>query len=351
MSKMKNKLLQLFYSKEKRFLFLFLVLFAMAGIYTVYILLNVLSVHYRWKPVKELDKSWHYYSDGMFDPDILEIYLLEHEGGMYVIDLRKTNCSYIDPDDIGWDDEYATGVIFSASGDTLEELQKILPKAKEIIPVSDIVKKECDFFRVPGVMPLVILLFIWTLAVGSGVFWFLFALGKSKEEQQYLAYIGNPPKKLKRWFCSCFLRFIPGAWLVSFCAYFLPEPGFFDRSAFWMIYPEIPVVTLLVSGGMAFLLYLLNGNVWARRNMADKVYGTGETMRIFIAELSLFDNLRLILLAQGFKEEAAENLVMQMLEEKGIRFLANRCMSSVVKERIVFYELQDRLLGKTDFEW
>lgn len=344
---MKNKLLQLFYSKEKGYLILFLLLFVMAGIYTVYILLNVLAVHYRWKPMKELDENWYYYSDGVFDPDELETYLLEHQGGVYVIDFRKANCSYMDPDDIGWDDEYAAGVIFSASADMREKLKKDFAEAGRAIPISAIIKKECDFLRVPGTLPLFILLFIWVMAVGSGVFWFRCALRKSEEEQRYLAYIGNSPKKLRRWFCSWFLWVVFGAWLLSFCAVFLPEPNRFTTSSFWRIYPEVPVAMLLVDGVMAFLIYGLNRRLWNRENVANEAFGQDEVMRIFIAELSLSDNLKLILLTQGFSERVAEELVAQMIEEKGISFCAKRSMAGVVKERIVFYELQDRLLEKT----
>lgn len=344
---MKKKLLQLFYSKEKGCLVLFLLLFAIAGIYTVYILLNILAVHYRWKPMKELDENWYYYSDGVIDPDKLETYLLEQQGGVYVIDFRKANCPYVDPDDIGWDDEYAIGVIFSAPADMREKLKKDFAEAGRAIPVSAIIKKECNFLRVPGTLPLFILLFIWALAVGSGVFWFCRALGKSQEEQRYLAYIGNPPGKLRRWFCSRFVWGVFVMWLLSFCAIFLPEPDRFTTSAFWRIYPEVPVVILLTCGAMAFLIYILNCKTWKRENAAEEVFGRDDVMRIFIAELTLSDNLKLILLAQGFKENVAQGLVTQMLEEKEIRFCANRCMAGVVNERIVFYELQDRLLGKS----
>lgn len=347
---MKKKLLRLFYSKEKGCLILFLLLFAIAGIYTAYILLNILSVHYRWEPMKELDENWYYYSDEMFDPDEFETYLLEHQDGMYVIDFRKANCSYVDADDIGWDDKYATGVIFSATADMWEKVKKDFAEAGRAIPVSTIIEKECDFFRVPGTLPVFILLFIWVLAVGSGVFWFCRTLGKSQEEQRYLAYVGNPPKKLKRWFCSCFAWGVSGAWLFSFCAVFLPEPDRFTTSVFWRIYPVFAVVMFLTGGVMVFLIYRLNCKRWNRGNAAEEAFGRDDVMRIFIAELTLLDNLKLILLAQGFKENASQEFVIQMLEEKGIRFLANRCMAGVVKERIVFYELQDRLLGKPGFD-
>ncbi|MCM1245571.1 MAG: hypothetical protein NC293_08030 [Roseburia sp.] len=298
--------------------------------------------------MKELDDNWYYYSDGAHDPDELETYLLENQDGMYVIDFRKANCSYVDSDDIGWDDRYAAGIIFSATADVREKITKDFAEMAGAIPVSTIIERECDFFRVPGMLPVFILLILWGLAVGSGVFWFCHALEKSQEEQRYLAYIGNPPAKLRRWFCSCFVWGVFVMWLISFCAVFLPEPNFFTTSAFWRIYPEIPVVMLLVGALMTFLIYLLNCKKWESRNVAEEAFGRDDVMRLFISELTIFDNLKLILLVQGFKENVADGLVMQMLEEKEIRFLANRCMSGVVKERVVFYELQDRLLEKTE---
>ncbi len=69
----------------------------------------------------------------------------------------------------------------------------------------------------------------------------------------------------------------------------------------------------------------------------------------YIKELSLIDNLKLILVAQGISEEAAIEMLLPLLKEKGIEFCANRRMSQVTgDERIIFLKLQGDLMENSE---
>lgn len=62
---------------------------------------------------------------------------------------------------------------------------------------------------------------------------------------------------------------------------------------------------------------------------------------LFVSYLSIIDNLKLILVAQGFSEKAAVRSIKPVLAERGI------CAGNMLyrfTERIIFFEIQDLLL-------
>ena len=109
-----------------------------------------------------------------------------------------------------------------------------------------------------------------------------------------------------------------------------------------------PVTELIVAGAFliaAFVLYMvwrgmLNRRLEGLREGAD----ASKENHIFVGQLSLLDNLKLILMAQGFSEKTSEEVIFPLLKEKQIHYCAKRLMFREVGEaRLIFFELQDRL--------
>lgn len=89
-------------------------------------------------------------------------------------------------------------------------------------------------------------------------------------------------------------------------------------------------------------------NQWFKKAW-KKEYGEGNLAQrkkhIFIGDLTLEDNLVLILMAQGYSEKPAEKLAGQIIEEEQISFCAKHQMATCPGDaKLKFFQLQDRLL-------
>lgn len=342
---MNKKLSKLFLSKQIKFLFLFLGVFIVTGLYTNYYVMTNAAFYYKWEPVIELNDNWYWYSDGNKEHDSLESHVLQQYHAVPVHAFRQERCRFVDSDDIGYD-SFSQGVFFEISESDLEELKVLFPEAVKVQAVLEIVRWQYNILMERKYVIYGILVILWILSFAAGAFWFGKALEKSKEEQRYLSYVGNPTKRIKKRYCASLFKYLPVVYVISFAARLFPEPGegFLGvYSAFWRIYPSVLVIMLIFFGLFFLGLYVVFAKVWNGKNHVDGQ----ETERIYISDLTMQENLMLIFMAQGYSEKAAGKMAEVAIKNSGIDYCAKRKMGMCPgDEKLVFFKLQDELLGK-----
>ncbi len=224
----------------------------------------------------------------------------------------------------------SSGIFFQADTDKVSEFQKSFPENGEIYPVGDILKKANPVYWAESRGRVIKLLVMSLLCVIYLVVWLSVLFMKNKRDFAYLMYINGhlqgKEKKRKnkyyyhKFFRAPFLCIIP-AFLLSFVAYFLPN----DVESFWEARYYMP----LVVSGVQFAT-CLSGAVFlsvVNRNYSDRVADYLEncdTRKLFVDDLSVCDNLVLILTAKGFAYSWAENHVQEMLSERQLAYCQGR---------------------------
>lgn len=348
---MKKKLIRLFFQKERKFLFLSVMLFVVSGIYLGYQLMTYTSFYYNWEFAMDLDDTWYWYWDNQVNYDQydeIEKFLLEKRGGISGYEYRHKHCRYAYLDQVGWD-KFDCGVLFQASQQEIEDLREKFPDFQQILTVPEFVKEERRTVSENGYFAFGVMVLIWGISIGTGVFWFRKALLHSEEEYRYLRYVGYPLSKIRRMYCTSFFCFFPLIYIGAFAPRILAvfPSGLhlvFTRMEFWRIYPCIPLLLLLFLVLALSILSVLYLKVWDKTMKKDISFGASEHR--YIGELSLAENLELILIAQGYSEKAAQNLVKEVVSQKEIAFCANHIMSLCPgREKMTFYKLQEELLN------
>ena len=218
----------------------------------------------------------------------------------------------------------------------------------KIVPVPDIIKEEWRTATENGALSVLFTLVIWGITMAGGIFWFRKALEQSGEENEYLFLVGFSPQAVRARYSRCVWFYFLIAFFISFVprilAYFPSTLHYvFTDFEFWRIYPCV-ILGMFLFYFFTFVLI----NQWFKKAW-KKEYGEGnliqEKKHIFISDLTLEDNLALILIAQGYSEKTAESLVGQMVEEKKISFCAKHQMATCPGEaKLIFFQLQDKLL-------
>lgn len=344
---MNNKLCQLFLEKQRNYLMVFAVLLTISGLCVNYQLMTYASFYYKWQSLFGYDEGWYWYSDEDKEHNEIENYLIAEQDAVSVHEYRVENYRYIDGEDVGWD-KVDYGVFFRAEEKDITDLRKKFKDYMKIRPVPDIVREEWRTATENGAMSLLFTLVIWGITMAGGVFWFRKALEQSGEGIDYLLLVGFSPQAVRaRYGRSIWFHFLI-AFFISFAprllAYFPSTLHYvFTDFEFWRIYPCIILGMLL----FYFLTFVLL-NQWFKKAW-KREYGEGNLAQgkkhIFIGDLTLEDNLVLILMAQGYSEKPAEKLAGQIIEEEQISFCAKHQMATCPGDaKLKFFQLQDKLL-------
>ncbi len=344
---MNQKLCQLFLEKQRNYLMAFAILLIISGLCVNYQLMTYASFYYKWQSLFWYDESWYWYSDEDEEHNEIENYLLTEQDGISAHEYRCENYRYIDGKDVAWDNvDY--GVFFQAEEKDITGLREKFKKYMKIRPVPEIVREEWRTATENGAVSFLLALVIWGITIAGGVFWFRKALEQSGEENDYLFLVGFSPQAVRARYGRCIWFYFVMAFFVSFVprilAYFPSTLHYvFTDFEFWRIYPSVILGMFLFYFLTFVLLNYLFKKAW------KKEYGEGnlvqEKKHIFIGDLTLEDNLALILIAQGYSEKSAESLVGQMVEEEKLSFCAEHQMATCPGEtKLIFFRLQDKLL-------
>lgn len=183
--------------------------------------------------------------------------------------------------------------------------------------------------------------------------WLTCVLRANEKDFAYLTYInghltGDQKKKRINHYCSMIFAtvflLIPPAFLFSFAAWFLPN----ELDGFWEMELFMPLIVLGIQCIVCVLGVLLLK--LANRKYAQKTAEYLEScplQRLYIDDLSVKDNLVLLLSAQGYKNKWAEEYVASVLEEREVSYCKSRRADMLSQEeRMIINKIRDELLQK-----
>ncbi len=245
-----------------------------------------------------------------------------------------------------WADENcydgAAGVFFRASENELQNLQIGMGALDRISSVADILKSDGGFHNVVGYFRLSVIVVFWVLAVLFILLWYRYLLGRSKRELAYFTYIGFDRRALAKRYGVFQFRLLAAGWVLSCSAYLMPNH--FD--GFWRMHAYIPAVAavLYAAAGVAcFGVFVLIFKKRIKREGMDELLAS-DVNYLYMDDLTMCDNLKAILLAQGDTERAASKMVEQLLIEKELSYCAERRMGQITgDERLVFLACREKL--------
>lgn len=347
---MKKKLFVLFCKKMKFMTFTFVMIFIVAGINTQWNLTRVYVNDLKWKPVMEFGEDWYFYYHDVtksMGEDGFLIYLRTKCASMDLQEFRMSHDPSFWIHDI---DRYSYGDIFHVSGSEMNHLKEQFAETERITPLSSIIEEETGFHSVLGSTRSMIMVFLWVITLIYGFVWFYVCLNKSEEMNRYLIWIKMSKKRIRNTFCLVPISMVVAAWLASFVT-FLPLYGDWEILIDGMeelkyhgkLYPSVEFAVAAVFFVMALFLYVCWWAIWNRayNRLLFSIEKTDS--HLFVSYLSIMDNLKLILVAQGFSEKAAVRSIKPVLAKRGI-CAGNMLHQFIGNEKFIFFEIQDTLM-------
>lgn len=239
----------------------------------------------------------------------------------------------------------SAGVFFRASQKTVSEIDVTYQGSGEIKAVSQMIDDFDKFGPGVDIYRVSVIVLIWLAVIVYAVVWQGVLLRQSVEELGYLMYIKYNKMLIWRRFLRVPASRFAIAWLVSCMAYFLPN----DFYWFWQMHWYVPFVTLPLYMAAGCL-----GRCFANMYLKDryltqtqKYLGETELLNyLYIKDLSVTDNLILILLAQNYSEREAARMVKGFLIERDIYYRGRRMDRLDIQKKFEFYQLRDELLGQ-----
>lgn len=351
---MKKKLFVLFCKKMKFMTFTFVVILIVAGINTQWNLTRVYVNDLKWEPVMEFGEDWYYYYHDVEKSMSEDGFLIYLRTKCASIDLQEFRMSH-DPSFWVYDiDKYSYGDIFQVSESEIDHLREQFAQTERIIPLSSIIETETGLHSVLGSTRIIIMVFLWVITLIYGLIWFCVCLNKSEEMNRYLIWIKMSKKKIRNTFCHAPIGMVVAAWLASFVAFF---PSYGD----WEIlidgidelcchgnpYPGVEFVVAAVFFATGLFLYVCWWAIW-NRTYNRFLFSIEKTdTHLFVSYLSIMDNLKLILVAQGFSEKAAVRNIKPLLDQRGV-CAENMLHQFTGNEKFIFFEIQDILMDAYD---
>lgn len=242
--------------------------------------------------------------------------------------------------------EETAGIFFQAERNIVSEINLLYREEGEIVPVSQVIEEFNEYghgIEGLGEFRISLILAFWVGAILCTVCWQRYVLKESVEELSYLIYIKYDETVVwRRFLRASFSRYI-WAWLISCLAYFLPN----DYEGFWKMHWYIPAVSLgisVVAGALSrWISYM---HLKARYRSGTQQY-LGETELVnylHIPDLSVADNLLLIMVAQNYPERMGTRMVDAFLTEREISYRNRRMSYLDMQRKFEFYEMRDELL-------
>lgn len=236
----------------------------------------------------------------------------------------------------------AAGVFFRASDEAVRTLQIEHAIGDRITSVAHILELYGGYHYVVGYFRVSVVIVFWMIAMVFLFIWYRYLLNRSTRELAYLSYIGYDARTVLKRYGSMYVWLLPAGWLISCAAYFLPN----NFDAFWRMHWYIPAVAIVLYsavGAIGFGLFVLIFKNNMGKRGADALLAS-DLKHLYIEDLTMKDNLKAILLAQGYSDRAAANMARQMLVEKELAYCADRPMDRLSgEERLRFLECREKL--------
>lgn len=247
----------------------------------------------------------------------------------------------------------SSGIFFQA-----DEAEMIKAKEKcnnygTIYKVSDILTQNNPVYGNDRYKSIVTCAFFSLFCVIYLVVWLTCVLRANEKDFAYLTYInghltGDQQKKRINHYCSMIFAtaflLVPPAFLFSFAAWFLPN----ELDGFWEMELFIPSIVLGIQC-MVCVLGVLCLKLVNRKfpQKAAEYLGNCPLQKLYIDDLSVKDNLVLVLSAQGYKIKWAEEYVALVLEKREVSYCKNRRADMLSQEeRMIINEVRDELLQR-----
>ncbi len=239
--------------------------------------------------------------------------------------------------------EESAGIFFQASQSDVSEMDVTYRNEEDILSVPQIVEEYGGYSQRERISQIGTCLILWVGSVLYLMFWQGSILQRSLEELSYLMYINFNKILIWRRFLRASASRLGAAWLISCMAYFLPN----EYDWFWNMHWYIPVVaiSLYVAAGCfgRWLSYMYFKERYL--SQTQKYLGEAQLQNyLYIDELSVSDNLLLVLLAQNYPERTAARMVKALLVERDIYYRNRRMKNLDMQKKFEFYALRDELL-------
>lgn len=247
----------------------------------------------------------------------------------------------------------SSGIFFQADEDEMIKVKEKCNNYGTIYKVRDILTQNNPVYGNDRYKSIVTCVLSSLFCVIYLAVWLTCVLRANEKDFAYLTYInghltGDQKKKRinhygSKIFATAFLL-IPPASLFSFAAWFLPN----ELDGFWEMELFMPLVVLGLQCMVCVLgvlcLKLVNRKYVQK---AAEYLGNCPLQRLYIDDLSVKDNLVLVLSAQGYKSKWAEEYVASVLEEREVSYCKNRRADMLSQEeRMIINKIRDELLQK-----
>lgn len=247
----------------------------------------------------------------------------------------------------------SSGIFFQADEAEITEVKEKCKSYGTIYKVSDILTQNNPIYGNDRYKSIVTCVLFSLFCVIYLVVWLTCVLRANEKDFAYLTYInghltGDQKKKKinfyrRKIFTNIFFL-IPLVFLFSFAAWFLPN----ELDGFWEMKLYIPLIVLGIQCTVCVLgvlcLKLVNGE-FAQK--AAEYLEDCPLQRLYIDDLSVKDNLVLVLSAQGYKPKWAEEYVAAVLGEREVSYCKNRRADMLSQEeRMIINKIRDELLQR-----
>ncbi len=247
----------------------------------------------------------------------------------------------------------SSGIFFQADEAEMKEVMEKCNDHGTIYKVKDILTQNNPIYGNDRYKSIVTCVLSSLFCVIYLTAWLTCVLRANEKDFAYLTYInghltGSEKKKKIRNYCSkifatAFL-FIPQVFLFSFVAWFLPN----ELDGFWKMEFFMPLIVLGIQCtvcGLGVLCLKFVNRKYAQK--AAEYLESCPPQRLYIDDLSVKDNLVLLLSAQGYKAKWAEEYVAAVLEEREVSYCRNRRADMLShEERMIVNKIRDELLQK-----
>lgn len=247
----------------------------------------------------------------------------------------------------------SSGIFFQADENEMIEVEEKCNNYGTIYKVRDILTQNNPIYGNDRYKSIVTCAFFSLFCVIYLAVWLTYVLRANEKDFAYLTYInghltGRQQKKRINHYCNKIFAtvflLIPPIYFLSFVAWFLPN----ELDGFWEMELFMPLIVLGIQC-MVCVLGVLCLKL-ANRKYAQKAAEYLENcplQKLYIDDLSVKDNLVLLLSAQGYKAKWSEEYVAAVMEEREVSYCKNRRADMLShEERIIINKIRDEFLQK-----
>lgn len=255
-------------------------------------------------------------------------------------------------DDPSWY-QRSSGIFFQADETEMIEVKEKCNDYGTIYKVRDILTQNNPIYGNDRYKSIVTCALFSLFCVVYLAVWLTCVLQANEKDFAYLTYInghltGDKQKKRINHYCSKIFAtvflLIPPIYFLSFVAWFLPN----ELDGFWEMELFMPLIVLGIQCMVCVLGVLclkLANRKYAQR--AAEYLENCPLQKLYIDDLSVKDNLVLLLSAQGYKAKWSEEYVAAVMEEREVSYCKNRRADMLShEERMIINKIRDELLQR-----